>query len=284
MELNQLQQIVVVADETALCRAAKKLHISQSALTRSIQRLEDELGTQLFDRTHNSIKLNEAGKIVVRHARLMLKEADALMANLDALNKHLQTLHIVTCSPAPLWKLSFELSKEFPGIRITSDMPNESELVSQLLTEKASIAITRHEIHTDEIDSMPLMDEQTYMLVPISDPLSNKKAIHFSDLKGREICEYTHTGFWHQLLRENIEDAHYLDYDDIMVYFNAVITQKPLTFVSGAHNLNIDTDGCVRIPIADKEATAHCYIVWLKKNKPILATILNWITKISREW
>jgi DNA-binding transcriptional LysR family regulator len=283
MELNQLQQLIVIADENALFRAAKKLHISQSALTRSIQRLEDELGTQLFDRTHNSMKLNEAGKLAVRHARLVLKEADALVTGLDALKKHLQTLHIVTCSPAPLWKLSFELSKEFPDIQITSDMPDESELVSQLLTEKASIAITRCEIHTNEIDSMPLMDEQTFMLVPLSDPLSNKKVIYFSDLKGREICEYTRTGFWHQLLRERIEDAHYLEYDDIMVYFNVVITQKPLTFVSGAHNLNIDTEGGVRIPIADKEATAHCYIAWLKKNQPNLADILKWISKICWE-
>ena len=49
MELNQLQQIVAIADENVLSRAAEKLHISQSALTRSIQRLEDELGIQLFE-------------------------------------------------------------------------------------------------------------------------------------------------------------------------------------------------------------------------------------------
>ena len=283
MELNQLQQLIVIADERALFRAAKKLHISQSALTRSIQRLEDELGIQLFDRTHNSMKLNEAGKLAVRHARLVLKEAESLVTGINAFKKDLKTLHIVTCTPAPLWKLSFELSKNFPDIQITSDMPDESELLSQLLTEKASIAITRHEIHTDEIDSMPLMNEQTFVLVPFSDPLSDKKEIHFSDLKGREICEYTRTGFWHQQLRDNIEDAHYLEYDDIMVYFNVIMTQKTLTFVSGSHNLEIDNKDCVRIPIADKAATAHCYIAWLKKNKPNLDDILNWISKTCWE-
>ena len=43
MELNQLQQLVVIADEAVLSRAAEKLHISQSALTRSIQRLKTSL-------------------------------------------------------------------------------------------------------------------------------------------------------------------------------------------------------------------------------------------------
>ena len=284
MELNQLQQLVVIADENALFRAAQKLHISQSALTRSIQRLEDELGIQLFNRTHNSIKLNEAGKLAVRHAQLVLKEADALLTGLDAFKKDLKTLHIVTCSPAPLWKLSFELSQKFPDIQITSDMPDESELVPQLLNEKALIAITRQEIHTDEIESMPFMDEQTFVLVPFSDSLSCKKSIQFSDLKGRVICEYTHTGFWHQLLREHIEDAHYLEFDDIMVYFNVIITQKPLTFVSGAHDLKIETKGGVRIPIVDEAATAHCRIAWLKKNKPMLSELLNWISKSYKEW
>ena len=71
--------------------------------------------------------------------------------------------------------------------------------------------------------------------------------------------------------------------DDIMVYFNVIMTQKTLTFVSGSHNLDIDNKDCVRIPIANKEATAHCYIAWLKKNKPNLADILNWISKTCWE-
>ena len=233
MELNQLQQLVVIADENALFRAAKKLHISQSALTRSIQRLEDELGIQLFDRTHNSLKLNEAGEIAVRHARLVLKQADAFLMGLDAFKRHIQTLHIVACSPAPLWKLTAELSKAFINTQITTEIPDENEIVSQLLSEKASIAITRQEIHTDQIESIPFIDERTFMLIPVSDSLSHKTSIHFSDLNGKEIYEYTNTGFWHQLLHNHIQRAHYIEYDDIMVYLSVIITQKPMTFVSG---------------------------------------------------
>lgn len=282
MELNQLQQLVVIADETALFRAAKKLHISQSALTRSIQRLEDELGTQLFDRTHNSMKLNEAGKIAVRHARLVLKEADALVMGLEAFKWHIQALHIVTCTPAPLWKLTAELSKRYPDIHITSAMPEENEIESQLLTEKASIAITRHDIHTDEIDSIPFTDEHLLIRIPISDPLSHKSAVYFADLEGREISEYIHTGFWRRLYRECIKNAHYIEYDDIMVYLNIVASQNLLTFTSDAHDLQLEMKNYHLVPIADKEATAHCYIAWLKKNKSMLSDILKWITEIFR--
>lgn len=285
MELNQLKQIVVIADETVLSRAAEKLHISQSALTRSIQRLEHELGIQLFERTKNSMKLNEAGKIVVNHARHVLNDADALVASLDAFKKSHLALHIVTCAPAPLWKLTAELSGQFPDLRITSEMPDENDIVSLLLTEKASLAIIRYDIQTDAIVSMPFIDEQLYMQIPLSDSLCNKKSIHFSDLRGKEIREYIHTGFWHQLHRDCIKKAKYIEYDDIMVYTNVVMSQKPLTFTTAlAHTLRTDMEGCVSVPIVDEEATAHYRIAYLKKNKPMLSSILNWISKVCKQW
>ena len=285
MELNQLQQLVVIADEAVLSRAAEKLHISQSALTRSIQRLEDEFGVQLFERTKNSMKLNEAGALVVKHARMVLKEADMLTAKLEAFKKRHQAMHIVTCAPAPLWKLTAEMSHKYPDIQITSEMPDENEIVSLLLTEKASIAITRQDIHTDAIDSMPFIDEQLWMQIPLSDPLSRKKSIHFSDLRGKEIREYIHTGFWHQLHRDCIKEAHYIEYDDIMVYTNAILSQKPLTFVTElAHTQHKDMEGCVCVPIVDEEATAHYRIAYLKKNKSMLSGVLNWISKACKAW
>lgn len=284
MELNQLQQLVVIAEENALLRAAQKLHISQSALTRSIQRLEDELGIQLFDRTHNSIKLNEAGKLAVRHARLVLKEAESLVTNINTIKMHHVPLHIVTCTPAPLWKLTEELSKEFQNVMITSDLLDESEIVPQLLNEKASIAITRHEIHTDEIDSMPFIDEGVLLMIPLSDPLCHKTSIHFSDLRGREISKYAHTGFWQDVYQNCLKDVYCIDYNDVIVFISIVASQKTLALVSSAHRLPMDLQESVCIPIADDEATAHCSIAWLKKNQSKLSNILNWISKSYKEW
>ena len=100
-----------------------------------------------------------------------------------------------------------------------------------------------------------------------------------------EIYEYTNTGFWHPLIHNNIQRAHYIEYDDIMVYLSVIITQKPMTFVSGlAQELRADLDGWVRVPIVDEAATAHLRIAWLKKNKPMLSNILNWISEKSKNW
>ena len=61
MELNQLYQFKIVAETNNFSKAAKRLYVSQSALSKSIKKLEDELGTELFDRTGKSISLNDNG-------------------------------------------------------------------------------------------------------------------------------------------------------------------------------------------------------------------------------
>ena len=61
MELEQLRQLEAIARKGTLLSAAEELHISQSALSRSLRRLEDDLGQPLFDRTRNAMHINEAG-------------------------------------------------------------------------------------------------------------------------------------------------------------------------------------------------------------------------------
>ena len=62
LETNQLSQLITVADTKTLSKAAEILHISQPALTRSIQKLESELNVTLFDRQKNKITLNKTGE------------------------------------------------------------------------------------------------------------------------------------------------------------------------------------------------------------------------------
>lgn len=74
MELHQLQYLVMIADVGTVSKAAEILLISQPALTRSIQKLEDELGYPLFDRVKNRLILNDNGELAVKHAKKILKE------------------------------------------------------------------------------------------------------------------------------------------------------------------------------------------------------------------
>ena len=71
-ELNQLMQLAAIADAGTISAAAEELNISQPALSRSVQKLEEELGVRLFDRSKNKITLNETGELAVEYARKII--------------------------------------------------------------------------------------------------------------------------------------------------------------------------------------------------------------------
>ncbi|HTD06009.1 LysR family transcriptional regulator, partial [Undibacterium sp.] len=78
MDLRKLRHMVVLAEELNFARAAKKVHLTQSALSRSILSLEEELGGKLFDRDLHGVALTAIGRQVVKRARDLLLNAGNL--------------------------------------------------------------------------------------------------------------------------------------------------------------------------------------------------------------
>ncbi|MCP3139595.1 LysR family transcriptional regulator [Pyxidicoccus xibeiensis] len=85
MSLTHLQSFVAVAEECHVGRAAKRLHLTQPPLSRHILCLEDELGTRLFERTRQGMRLLPAGEAFLLHARRILAEVDAAVHTVKGL-------------------------------------------------------------------------------------------------------------------------------------------------------------------------------------------------------
>lgn len=84
MELRHLRYFVAVAEELHFARAAERLHIDQSPLSRAIKDLEDDLGAQLFERTTRGTRMTWAGQVMLQEARRILTSADQARANVRA--------------------------------------------------------------------------------------------------------------------------------------------------------------------------------------------------------
>jgi len=82
MELRQLRAFVAVATTRHFGNAAKRLHLTQPALTQRIQALEHELGVQLLERSSREVSLTPAGKVLLRHAQELVQEEDAALRDL----------------------------------------------------------------------------------------------------------------------------------------------------------------------------------------------------------
>src|SRR6202047_4066478 len=82
MTLHQLRIFLAVAHTATLTRASKQLGLAQPSLSQQLARLEESVGTRLFDRARNRMELTDAGRVLLRHAQNVLKEIDEAEAGL----------------------------------------------------------------------------------------------------------------------------------------------------------------------------------------------------------
>ena len=83
-ELYQLEQLLAVSEYGTLSNAAEHLHVSQPALSRSMQRLETELHVSLFNRQKNKIELNENGQMAVDYAQQIVDKCQDMIERIQA--------------------------------------------------------------------------------------------------------------------------------------------------------------------------------------------------------
>jgi molybdate transport repressor ModE-like protein len=80
VEIRELRAFVAVAEEGSLSAAARRLHLSQSALSQTIQSLERQLGVQLLLRSRTGVTTTQAGAILLREGRALMAQYDRMLA------------------------------------------------------------------------------------------------------------------------------------------------------------------------------------------------------------
>jgi molybdate transport repressor ModE-like protein len=122
VEIRELRAFAVVAEEGSLSAAARRLHLSQSALSQTIQSLERQLGVQLLLRSRTGVSTTEAGAILLREGRALIAQYDRMLAAVpgrDAAGPGLLKVGIPLELPADLLPgVLTELSTEFPLTRV----------------------------------------------------------------------------------------------------------------------------------------------------------------------
>ena len=189
-ELYQLRQLLAVSERGTLSAAAEQLHISQPALTRSMQKLEEEYGVPLFDRTKNKITLNEAGALAVEQAARVIDAVRTMDERMNAYARSLTTITIGSCAPAPMWILSAELNHLFPEMTISFEMREPEALLPALDAGQYQLVITDAPIETGGVLWRRFVSEQLYIALPPAHPLAKKEGVYLSELAGQTMLLY----------------------------------------------------------------------------------------------
>ena len=138
------EQLAAVAKFGTLSEAAKNLYITLPALSRSMKRLEQIIGVELFTRRKNFIALNENGKLAAEYAKNILEENLRAVEKIRDFDKKNHTISIGCCAPVPMNEIIFLLNLHFPDVPISYEL-NVDEYLLKGLHKKFFNLIVLHQ-------------------------------------------------------------------------------------------------------------------------------------------
>lgn len=184
MQFDQLRHFLKVAEVGNFTHAATACHLSQSALSRSIARLEEELGQPLFERQSRKVKLTDAGRILFPRAEQILSLVDDVKDEIhdDGKTGTLRIGAIPTITPYLLPGLLGTFRKAFPEASVIVQEETTDLLLKRLADGEIDLAILARPIDHQHLEVEDLFDEELLLVMSSEHPLAGKKRIGMSDL------------------------------------------------------------------------------------------------------
>ena len=185
MELDQLRYFLQVAERGNFTRAAEDLTVSQPALSRSIQKLEEELGQPLFERQTRRLALTDSGDLLRSRARQILTMVEDTKAEItdDGQTGRLRVAAIPTIAPYFLPKVLQTFGKTCPKATVIVLEDTTENLIRGLTDGAVDVAILALPIEAQYLETEELFEEELLLLLSVDHPLTAKKQIRLSDIE-----------------------------------------------------------------------------------------------------
>lgn len=188
MEILQLKYFQNVARSENISHTAKEFYVPASSVSVAIKKLEKELGSELFDRSANSLKLNECGRIfstALDKCERELKKAKARMLEYSSLPSGEIRLLLLT-NRSKVNKSIMEFKNKYPEVTFTIVHENCGGISSY---SDYDIIVTDNVINTDRFTKRLLIKEELCVAVPKSNPLSIQNSVSLKKLSEEKfIC------------------------------------------------------------------------------------------------
>lgn len=194
MEFRQLTYFIAVAEELHFGRAAQRLHLSQPALSKQIQALENSLEIQLFARTKHWVRLTPAGKQFLATVRCTLQQLEqgVKVAQQVARGK-IGRLRIGFTNPALLTIVPNILDRyrsHYPKVELTLVGGGTETQVEALRTHQVDVSFLYTPIREDTLSVYPLYEETFLVALPKSHPLTKQKWVSLKSLANEPLILY----------------------------------------------------------------------------------------------
>lgn len=188
MELRQIKYFMEVAKREHVTEAANKLHVAQSAVSRQIFNLEEELGVDLFIREGRTVRLTRIGKVFLEHMERAINVIDnAKQVVEEYVDPEKGTIHIGFSASLASYILPtaiYYFRKQYPDVKFELNQNSYSELIEAVIKGDINIAILGPiPAEKEKIKSSVLFTEDIVALLPSNHPLANRSSIKLTELR-----------------------------------------------------------------------------------------------------
>ena len=184
MEIDQLRHFLKVAEMANFTKAAQVVGLSQPALSRSIARLEEELGQPILDRQTRQVVLTEAGELLAERAKQIIALADDTRAQItdDGQTGRIRLASIPTIAPYFLPGLLREFSNAHSKATVLVREDTTANLLHMLAEDEIDIAILARPIDMKYLQVTDLFEEELLLVLPAGHSLAQKKTVRVEDI------------------------------------------------------------------------------------------------------
>ncbi|WP_277713641.1 LysR family transcriptional regulator [Bacillus atrophaeus] len=276
MELLQLKYFQTVAFTEHMSKAAKLLNIAQPSLSLTIKRLEDELGTKLFERKGRNIQLSSSGKILLKHVNRIFTEIENAQMEIQSEEHQIANVIRISISNARfLSKLISEYINRFPESKIQQGIGVKSGIMMSLKKGDIDLGIASHPIQDEEIESCVLINEDIVLVLPSNHRYADETEISLSQVADEPFISLANNEEYSGFTTSLCEKAGFSPNNAFEVDSNLLV--EIIKLDQGVALLPISvcrTLGLHYIKIADNSATYPVGLSWIR-HKVLSSSVRN---------
>ena len=275
--LEKLRLFLVVLEEGSLRRAADRLRISQSAITRQMQSLELDLGGRVLERTSAGVRPTNGGHALAGRAKTLLADYDSTMAEVRRLNRgeseQLLIGYIASAVQEYLGPALVVLRRAYPRLKVEMLDQTPGEMIIALRQGKIDLALTLHgvDLLSRDFYARKLATVRSLVALPFSHRLAIERQVFLSQLKGETFVRGSDDvvpGYTQKIIRFCRKYGGFrprlttIDQANGLVESLALAANEEAISIQPAFISHLKVPNVLMVPIADAGATWDLFIVW----------------------
>jgi LysR family transcriptional regulator, hydrogen peroxide-inducible genes activator len=272
MQIHQLRYFCAVAMSGSFTRAAQHEHVAQPSLSQQIRKLEDELGTRLFDRLGRSVCVTAFGKAFLPRAEAILRQVSDAKYEIEEMVGTARGKVVVgaipTIAPYFLPNRLASFGRKFPEIQLQVVEDLTAELLDRLHDGSVDLALLVLPVGGNAYSAQEILRERLYLVVPAHHRLARKPKVHLKEIEGDPFLLLKEG----HCFRENTLSACGRARLQPNVMFESGQFTTILAMVAAGTGVSVVPEmaveqrrGCRFVPIADEAAYRRVGIVQLKQ-------------------